>query len=509
MGRFKDKWNKNKFSVYDSEEKTVLKLIQNMYNWLSNFIDEIENKTDKNGDHMGSWQGVTKPTETMEGLNTIVDSLWNMSLVNVLDYGVVGDGINDDTEGIENALEYAIENGKTLYFPNGKYMVTRGFSPSTDKLVSIVGESHLGVIFGNKTLNKIDYVFDFKDCTKVYAKNLSSADMGFNTLDNTQYGDDKNWALELRNKDFHLENLIYTGTGGHTSYYNYINSPCPKNYDRYSDGNYAKYPLEITNGSGYNAININNFATNEDGTVGQPADNSAIGIVDRVINSAGVIFVDMNGRRSFVKFNRGDATIKSKVMEGTVFEIHHNGHIAIGCSTDESELGYGAIKVRDNSPRIELFDANNSDNKGSFGMVKTSAGGEQIYMKLGEDGITFTKNTDGGKEISGFRYAPITGGLHVKGDLSQVGTTGLLLNNGTNIRSLMVDSNDRLRVMSASETNITNGQILQIVIGNASNYRPSLSNSQRDIGFMYFDTTLGKPVWWTGSKWVDGTGASV
>lgn len=28
-------------------------------------------------------------------------------------------------------------------------------------------------------------------------------------------------------------------------------------------------------------------------------------------------------------------------------------------------------------------------------------------------------------------------------------------------------------------------------------------------GIQYFDTTLNKPIWWTGSKWVDATGAEV
>lgn len=29
------------------------------------------------------------------------------------------------------------------------------------------------------------------------------------------------------------------------------------------------------------------------------------------------------------------------------------------------------------------------------------------------------------------------------------------------------------------------------------------------IGFQYFDTTLNKPIWWTGTKWVDSTGSDV
>ena len=35
------------------------------------------------------------------------------------------------------------------------------------------------------------------------------------------------------------------------------------------------------------------------------------------------------------------------------------------------------------------------------------------------------------------------------------------------------------------------------------------SPTKTDINFLYFDTTLNKPIWWTGSKWVDATGAEV
>ena len=29
------------------------------------------------------------------------------------------------------------------------------------------------------------------------------------------------------------------------------------------------------------------------------------------------------------------------------------------------------------------------------------------------------------------------------------------------------------------------------------------------IGFQYFNTTLNKPIWWTGTVWVDSTGAEI
>src|SRR5690606_41862684 len=48
-------------------------------------------------------------------------------------------------------------------------------------------------------------------------------------------------------------------------------------------------------------------------------------------------------------------------------------------------------------------------------------------------------------------------------------------------------------------------QLQQIVL-----YRQAGPTSTRPdgvaVGTVYFDTTLGKPVWWTGSDWVDAMG---
>lgn len=49
-----------------------------------------------------------------------------------------------------------------------------------------------------------------------------------------------------------------------------------------------------------------------------------------------------------------------------------------------------------------------------------------------------------------------------------------------------------------------NGITKQLITGNTVQ-RPTDVN----ISFQYFDTTLNKPIWWTGSKWVDATGADV
>lgn len=58
----------------------------------------------------------------------------------------------------------------------------------------------------------------------------------------------------------------------------------------------------------------------------------------------------------------------------------------------------------------------------------------------------------------------------------------------------------------ANFTNINNE--LARVSGNGTTAaRPSAATA--GSGAMYFDTTLGKPVWSTGAAWVDATGAAV
>lgn len=44
------------------------------------------------------------------------------------------------------------------------------------------------------------------------------------------------------------------------------------------------------------------------------------------------------------------------------------------------------------------------------------------------------------------------------------------------------------------------------LLGNTTLKRPT---ENIPIGLMYFDTTLSKPIWWTGTNWVDATGATV
>lgn len=131
-----DKWNKNKFSIYKSEEKTVLKLIESLGKWLEELIKVSDNKTDLYGDHKGSWQGLNRPTLSEEGMRATVEKLsdefenvikpiairqGNIKEINVLDYGVKNDGETDNTTIINQLISEGYTN---LKFPKGVYLLS-------------------------------------------------------------------------------------------------------------------------------------------------------------------------------------------------------------------------------------------------------------------------------------------------------------------------------------------------------------------------------------------------
>lgn len=95
-----------------------------------------------------------------------------------------------------------------------------------------------------------------------------------------------------------------------------------------------------------------------------------------------------------------------------------------------------------------------------------------------------------------------------------------------NINNIDIDFGLVLNIIF-DKCNITNGSILQInnnikiynsIINGEKTYYSSAFPDKGNTdsrptnisnNYQYFDTTLNKPIWWTGSKWVDATGATV
>lgn len=90
--------------------------------------------------------------------------------INVRNFGAIGDGVTDDTQAIQNAINSLDEYGGTIVFPKGEYIIS-GVKLKSD--ISIVGESGFQS-FGYSSINatvKIkstgSYIFDISGCKTV------------------------------------------------------------------------------------------------------------------------------------------------------------------------------------------------------------------------------------------------------------------------------------------------------------------------------------------------------
>ena len=64
--------------------------------------------------------------------------------VSIKDFGAVGDGITNDTTAIQNAINSALQTGKSVYVPTGTYLYT-----STNYSVDVVASGKSFVLFGD------------------------------------------------------------------------------------------------------------------------------------------------------------------------------------------------------------------------------------------------------------------------------------------------------------------------------------------------------------------------
>lgn len=221
-----DQWNKNKFSIYKSEEKTVLKLLESLGKWLEEVIKGLEGKTDLYGDHKGTWQGISRPTLSDEGLRGTVEKhindiknleetikIVNEKLeLNIKDFGAKGDGVTDDTQAFEEAFAYLktiqtnaqFSKGAILKVPYGVYIITHGFE--IDVNVGIVGEGQIKPpsykLFGANA-----YLQDMApNCTTI-KYNEPKTDM---TMFKPVFGE---YEAQYH-KDFYMENIMLDGADG-------------------------------------------------------------------------------------------------------------------------------------------------------------------------------------------------------------------------------------------------------------------------------------------------------
>lgn len=122
--------------------------------------------------------------------NDSLGTILQRTKVSVTDFGALGDGINDDTQAIKDAIdEVELQGGGVVYFPRGIYMITNFFLKSN---VLLVGESQDSVtikqIIGTNTDMIASYDYATEDIYRSGLYNISLNGNYFTSAWNTAVG---------------------------------------------------------------------------------------------------------------------------------------------------------------------------------------------------------------------------------------------------------------------------------------------------------------------------------
>ena len=434
--------------------------------------------------------------------NTLVAELIPESTINAHQLGIKGDNETDET----TKISAAINKGYPIYFPKGTYLISSTITAPNN--VNIMGDGEETVF--NSTDGELDVVIDFSTVNKIRLQGFSTSNSTFKVYPTPEEG--QTVLDAMANKDIYICNVlcntVSTAISGNKTNWEgiFVTTPKPNHYSPrdFEDGKYSRYGIEITNNSGYNAININNVMK-DNGSYATIPDNSAIGITDGVLSSAPTVFLDMKAERNALAIKNHTATssASSTSREDTVYELDYKGHVAIGCSTyDETgAAGIGTVKLKDNAPIVRFYDTNYPSHVS--------------FVRLQNDKFQTAVNGVIRSEYLNNGYHEYSYPIRMKKIADSHG--GLIF--GTDFTTapdvhLFGGANGYLKVnrTQADVTQTTDtGYVLQECVSGATANRPTsrLSNNWECIGFRYFDTTLGKPVFWSGTGWVDATGASV
>lgn len=439
---------------------------------------------------------------TADPTNTLIAELIEPSVINVKQLGIKGDNSTDETTKITTALN----KGKPLYFPSGTYLISSTITAPNK--VNIIGDGESTVF--NSTSGSLDIVIDFSGSDVITLCNFSTSNSTFKVYPTASAGQTVQELMS--DKDVYISNVLCntvstTISGNKTNWKGlFVNTPKPNHYDPrdFEDGKYSRYGIELNNNSGYNAININNVMK-ENGSYATIPDNSAIGITDGVLSSAPTVLLDMKAERNAlaIKNNTATSSASSTSREGTVYELDYKGHVAIGCSTfsETDASGVGTVKLKDNEPNVRFYDTNYPSHI-TFVRLKDDK------FQTAVNGVIRSEYLNNGYHEYSYpirmkKIADSHGGLIFGTDFSggkdvhlHAGSSGYLQYNYSN--------------PDASFTSDT-GYYLQPCVSGTTANRPTsrLTNDYQSIGFRYFDITLGKPIFWKGTGWVDATGASV
>jgi hypothetical protein len=436
--------------------------------------------------------------------------------INVKQFGAYGDNNHDDTIAIQNAIDYCLETIGVLKINNGQYKITNELE--INKTIKIYGEFKQG-----STDNNLIYGAEIK-----------------------QYGTNKTiFKIKGNNYGSQFENIRLSGDGNTNS--NGTTIGISQETDGYFSeftiknvhfSYYLKYGVVLDNAS-IGDIDTCDFGENTIGVLINKASKITISKCNLWNNINGIKLVnatDINIIDNWIESIKNDSiglllqapsrVLFSSLLNNTFNMI--NTCIKFDGITNISEpMCFVMFNIKNNrftgsSPFI--IDMKNSDN------VQNTNADNRWVVTLENcvfNNVTSNQAIDidfdylglgGWKMINCKAYSGWYGGSVNMFTSGQSNTAtqnsdeiGLYTNGALNFDTVVsfpiIKNNSIFKGTYKLMVKDENGNANVLLSGKNGTTTNRPSNPL--VGEMYYDTTIGKPIWWNGSAWKDSTGTTV
>ena len=415
------------------------------------------------------------------------------------DFGAVNDGVADDAPAIQAAMNaVAAQGGGAVFFPaTGKPYII-GAKLLHDTKVSLKG--HAGKAELRAKAGLADTMIETREWATLVAAGTSAAggsqsfvfddllidcNRAQNGADTTQRGD----GILLYGRDFTLRNVTVKDAPRHGIRCSYVNASGAFGTSPYH-ANLENFTIDVCGGTGIIwQISDSNWHSVNIASPGQLDDNMHDAVkIERLVRwTNGAIWKKgnstFNHRYGINNTSAGCAIsgvnietaktaavlttgahcrfdIYSYNILGEYHFINSGNYNSARITAQKSTLGGVATVVLNSGLKNRFFVLSASE----FSMFKADGGNHNIY-----EGYGYVGNS-----------TPVTG---IPGRYDTV--------------KIIADRGNDSRIVNQ--------------IGAAEDKGPTSSRPSYgpvSVG-TYFDTTIGKPIWWTGTKWIDANGATV
>ncbi|WP_424571546.1 glycosyl hydrolase family 28-related protein [Weissella soli] len=399
----------------------------------------------------------------LDGVNEIEDRLNTQSL-NVKNFGAIGDGIADDTEAIQQALDSLQLVGGTLFLPQGNYFIS-------DALKIYEGTTIMGSGIGGRSG---EFKANPSDENAKPGTNIIQSNVNVDGLINATPT-----AYNIQLFDF-----ILTGPGS-------------------GDGNGINFDWAMgdqNSGGRLEHLSFKRLFITDFG-------NHGVQLRTPILTTLEQVHSQRNGGNGFEIVQNGFGnSFTNTWATGNHIGYHIDGvsyNAFNGTAADYNDIGYQIENSQSNTfngigaerQLTRALNIINSNNINIFGIEVVGNNDIAIWVDHDSYGINIMGGADNSINATAKEFIHAEWGAQVV--VSNVTTSGQAPNNYEEWAYVtqLVNSNGYFQV--SPHKGIVNGQ-------GATADRPS-----GQTGLQWFDTTLGKPIWFNGTAWVDSSGNTV